>query len=364
MEKQKHNLEKDEQGLYRCTICTWVWKGYPSDDECPGVKRYRYGEVPEHLVSFTELKRRKLQPGGPIVGAYRRAKSPYDYLYFYDVNEAKPRRSASEKQLEALAKARAALKAQHTCTRCGYYDESHGKSYYNRKYHHTIRNGLCYGCEQYLIWTGDRYAIENQMAELLASDTPFVVVDTETTGLPDENPDAQIVEIGIVGRDGQVLLQSLIKPDMPMPAEASAHNGITDADLADAPPLSEVWPRIVEILSTHRIYCYNVRFDREIILSSAARFDLEIPEVLEKSSHWHCMMLDYALYHGEWSSYWENWKYQDLYTACRKLGVAGSDFHRAVGDALNTLGVMKALAARAGHHPAPEHFPYDWDDPV
>src|SRR5579859_3023951 len=39
---------------YECTTCTWWWKGYPSDKGCPGVKRYRSGEVPEHLVSYTE----------------------------------------------------------------------------------------------------------------------------------------------------------------------------------------------------------------------------------------------------------------------------------------------------------------------
>ncbi len=352
IEKQKHALVKTTEQSYQCTTCTWTWKWHPSDDQCPGVKRYSYGEVPAHLVSFTELRRRKLRPGGPAVGAYRRAKSPYDYLYFYDVNEAQPRRTASKKQREALDKARQTLKEKHTCKRCGYYDDSHGKSWYSRKYHHTVQGGLCHPCQHYLMWVNDRYAIENQMAGLIASDTPFVVLDTETTGLSD-HPDAQVVEVGIVGRDGQVLFQSLIKPDITMPAAASEIHGLTDADLASAPPLAEVWSDIVQILTTHEIYCYNVEFDRGMLLASAARFNLVIPKAVRNPQRWHCVMLDYACYHGEWSSYWEKWKYQDLFTACWTLHVAGNDYHRAVGDAQNTLGVMRALAARSGKHPAP-----------
>jgi hypothetical protein len=71
-------------------------------------------------------------------------------------------------------------------------------------------------------------------------------------------------------------------------------------------------------------------------------------------------MLKFARYYGEYSAYHGSDRYQDLYTACAELGVQGSDYHRARGDALNALGVMKALAARGGTYPAPEERPISY----
>jgi hypothetical protein len=120
----EHQLVQIDGRCY-CYLCEWSWRHHPQE-KCPGVKRYAYGTVPKHLVTFTELRRHKLRPGGPPVGAYRRARSPRDYLYFYDLNTAQPRRRPTEKQREAIAKMHAALVARHTCERCHWYDYTHG----------------------------------------------------------------------------------------------------------------------------------------------------------------------------------------------------------------------------------------------
>lgn len=49
----------------------------------------------------------------------------------------------------------------------------------------------------------------------------LLIVDTETTGL--EN-DAQIVEIAVVDLAGRVLLDSLVKPTIYIPREASSQS--------------------------------------------------------------------------------------------------------------------------------------------
>src|SRR5260221_538629 len=355
MSEQPHTLVTTATG-YHCTTCDWHWKHFPRE-ACPGVKRYASGEVPSTLLTYTKLRRRNLKPGGPPVGAYRRARSPYAYLYFYDLATSLPRRIATEKQRAALAKARAALKEQHTCKRCGYYDEGHGRGWYARKYHHTVRNGYCYACERYLIWIHDRHVLEHTMRVWFErEDMPFVVLDAETTGLPD-HPGFQVVEIAVVDKQGAILFHHLIKPDIPMPASASEVNGITDAMLADAPRFPEVWPELEQLLSTHEIWCYNAAFDWDALLSTAARYQLKVPRRIKDGRRWHCMMLEYAAYHGEYSSSWEDWKWQPLWVACKELEVEGNDFHRARGDALNCLGIMRALAARADTRPAPEAFP-------
>ena len=72
-------------------------------------------------------------------------------------------------------------------------------------------------------------------------DLTFVVVDLETTG---GSPSAcAITEIGAVKvRGGEVLgeFQSLVNPDMPIPAFISVLTGITDAAVAGAPRIAAV----------------------------------------------------------------------------------------------------------------------------
>ena len=58
------------------------------------------------------------------------------------------------------------------------------------------------------------------------------ILDTETTGLYD---DAEIVEISIIDENGGVLLDTLVKPLKPIPAEATAIHGITNEMVATAP---------------------------------------------------------------------------------------------------------------------------------
>ncbi|MQS17932.1 3'-5' exonuclease [Streptomyces kaniharaensis] len=62
-------------------------------------------------------------------------------------------------------------------------------------------------------------------AAALLDDPEVAVLDLETTGLGDT---ARIVEIGVVTTDRRVLLDRLVNPGIPMPAEATRHNGITD----------------------------------------------------------------------------------------------------------------------------------------
>jgi DNA polymerase III epsilon subunit-like protein len=59
----------------------------------------------------------------------------------------------------------------------------------------------------------------------------WVFLDTETMGLYD----AHIVEIAIVNPLGEPLLNTFIKPTIPIPSEAREIHGITDEMVADVP---------------------------------------------------------------------------------------------------------------------------------
>lgn len=93
----------------------------------------------------------------------------------------------------------------------------------------------------------------------------FAFLDTETTGI---DPDADgICEIAIVRfRDGvPEVWHSLVNPGFPIPPTASAVHNITDADVADAPTLEELLPRIKEMLKGAEVVAHNAKFDAAFI---------------------------------------------------------------------------------------------------
>lgn len=64
-----------------------------------------------------------------------------------------------------------------------------------------------------------------------------IFIDTETTGLGD---DAEIVEICLIDSAGFIMLNTLVKPTKPIPAEATAIHGITDEMVMYAPTWKDI----------------------------------------------------------------------------------------------------------------------------
>ena len=54
-------------------------------------------------------------------------------------------------------------------------------------------------------------------------------------------------------------------------------------------------------------------------------------------------MLQYAKFWGEWDDYRGNYKWQKLIHAARQQGIEVQNAHRALGDCLMTLAVMKKM---------------------
>jgi DNA polymerase III subunit epsilon len=75
---------------------------------------------------------------------------------------------------------------------------------------------------------------------------PLAVIDVETTGV--NTASDRVVQIATlrVEPDGRSDLRSaLINPGVPIPAEATAIHGISDADVADEPPFDGVAPGLL-----------------------------------------------------------------------------------------------------------------------
>lgn len=275
------------------------------------------------------------------------------------------RREPTEKQLVALARAREALARKHTCERCDYYDSSHGLNSYRSRDDGGIWNvrrddGIhryCIECRHYFFWIDRRRQIEEGMKALIESGDRFALVDIESTGKP-EYAGFQCVEIGIVDQGGSVLYQSLVRPDAAMQKKARELTGLTDEQLASAPSFAEIWPGVAEVLSSYpAYYAYNAPFDRKALLASAGRSGVVVSSDIADQDRWNCLMETFARHYGDYSFWQRRYRWKSLDFACEELGVERQGQHRAIGDALDALAVMKALARRGGTMPPPEDLP-------
>lgn len=161
-------------------------------------------------------------------------------------------------------------------------------------------------------------------------------LDTETTGL---GMDAEIVEIAIIDVSGAVLLDTLVRPSHPIPPDATQIHGITDADVFAAPEWFEVQPLLEELVLGMPVVIYNAAFDRRLISQAARSAGLQSPVF-----HAECAMIAYAKFWQQWNDYRDDWKWQKLSAAAMQQGINVENAHRALGDCLMTLEIVRAMA--------------------
>ena len=188
-----------------------------------------------------------------------------------------------------------------------------------------------------------REAISRQARAWLEANA--LILDTETTGLGD---DAEVVELALVDCAGAVLLDTLVRPSGPVPAEAAAIHGITDAMLAEAPTWSAIHARFCDLVEGRQVVIYSREFDTRVISQTARRYGLPAPQGFDlvlDPGRIHCAMQAYARFHGEWNAEKGQYRWQKLSAAAAQQGVTVTNAHRALGDCLMTLGVVRAMAS-------------------
>jgi DNA polymerase-3 subunit epsilon len=101
-----------------------------------------------------------------------------------------------------------------------------------------------------------------------------IVLDTETTGL-DPASGHRVVEIGCVELINHVatgaVFQRYINPERPMPAEAEAVHGLSDAFLSRHPAFAEVAPTFLSFLQDSPLVIHNAAFDMGFLNAELAR---------------------------------------------------------------------------------------------
>lgn len=102
----------------------------------------------------------------------------------------------------------------------------------------------------------------------------FAVLDFETTGMSADT-DA-VIQAGLVVVDGETgktdaAFSTLVRPDRPIPAWVTRLTGISDADVADAPPLEDAVARMVPLLHDAVLVAHNAAFDIRFLQTALDR---------------------------------------------------------------------------------------------
>lgn len=173
-------------------------------------------------------------------------------------------------------------------------------------------------------------------------DTTFVVVDLETTG-GSHSSDA-ITEIGAVKiRGGEIIgeFQTLINPELPIPAFITVLTGITDAMVVEAPKIGEALFSFLEFAGSPQetvLIAHNAPFDIGFLKSAAARCETPWPafQVLDTAR-----IARYVVTRDEAP----NCK---LGTLAAFFGAQTDPNHRALSDARATVDVFHGILDRLG----------------
>ncbi|EPH4766567.1 3'-5' exonuclease [Escherichia coli] len=188
-----------------------------------------------------------------------------------------------------------------------------------------------------------RQSVAGHAQDLIGGDC--LTLDTETTGVGD---DAEICEITILDVTGAPILDTLVRPTRPIPAEATAIHKITDAMVGSAPSWPEVAEQYAAAVAGRTVVAYNAAFDARLLRQTYQIHGLTAP-VLTTA----CAMLMYAEWHGEYDRGRDRWRWLKLIEAATDCGVAEDGAHRALADARMTLGVLRYLQRRTnGRRPA------------
>jgi DNA polymerase-3 subunit epsilon len=182
----------------------------------------------------------------------------------------------------------------------------------------------------------------------VAGEPNTVYLDTETTGL---GPDARICDIAVVDQVGNVLLDTLVNPGVPIPAGASAVHGITDAMVFNAPQWGDIADELAGVLAGRTVVIYNRGYDLPLI---KRHYELIGIDELPAGAEFQCAMLAYSDFDGSPNQWGNGRKWHKLDAAAERFGIPPGG-HRALADADTARQVVKAMA----HEGAPAMEPED-----
>lgn len=177
--------------------------------------------------------------------------------------------------------------------------------------------------------------------ESFINNEEIVFLDTETTGLNDTD---QIIEIAILNLNGDILLNTLVKPTIKINKSATNIHGITDKMVKNAPTWKQVYPQYLELTDGKTILAYNSGYDKKMVQQTC-----KANKLVNKRRQWDCIMMAYSTFMGKQSKY-SGYKRYKLTDAGKNSGVSITNMktqeHRALYDTGLSLGVFLYMKKR------------------
>jgi len=175
-----------------------------------------------------------------------------------------------------------------------------------------------------------------EVPDLPLDEVPFAVVDVETTGGSPLSSALTEIAVGLVVGGRCVSVTSwLVDPGVPIPPFITDLTGISDATVADAPPVAEVLPALLGILDGRVLVGHNLPFDvgfLDVALAEAGLPTLAQPMV-------DTLTLARHLLRGSVPNC-------RLGTLAEVLELPHQPSHRAAADVLATADLLQHLLAR------------------
>lgn len=178
-------------------------------------------------------------------------------------------------------------------------------------------------------------------ADLPLSDTPFAVVDTETTGLNVLSD--KVISFACVKMQGREVFpylhaDILINPQSPIPESSRKIHHISDRMVENQKNFADSWDSIVSHLHQHVVVGHNIAFDIAFLHRQAR----------ESGIIWRPQFyLDTCLLAGALNPDLRTLELDDIATYYH-INVLGR--HTALGDALVTTSLLRALLTEMGEH--------------
>jgi DNA polymerase III subunit epsilon len=169
------------------------------------------------------------------------------------------------------------------------------------------------------------------------NDLEYVVFDTETTGMRLSQGDKIISISGVRIRRGRIqtaeTFHSLVNPGRSIPPESIQFHHIEDHMVADAPPISQVYPQFAEFVGDSILVAHNAAFDKKCLELASA----ETGAPLIDNPILDTLLLSYGIH--------EDSQGHSLDAIAERLGITIEGRHTSMGDARATAQIFLSLIA-------------------
>ena len=179
-------------------------------------------------------------------------------------------------------------------------------------------------------------------------DSPVVVLDCETTGLPENGGKA--VEFAAVRFESGLPVarwSSLINPGVPIPEQATAIHGIKDSDVSNAPRLVECAGQILRVCRDAVPCAYSCNFDRHMLHAEITGTDCPAFDPVQSWVDVLVLVKHFDRYVGGKGRH-------RLTETCKRHGIELTGAHRAEADAMATGFLLWKFKPKLGDMSAAE----------